>query len=70
MAHQLGDHKNHPVILTVTTLHCQIQQKYSAGTHVAEANGLYYIGTDLVVRKLDLLKVGKPGREDKITDNE
>ena len=69
-AHQLGDHKKHPVILMVTTLHYQIQQTCSAGTCVAEANGLYYMSTDFLVRKLDLMKVGKPGREDKITDNE
>ena len=69
MAHQIGDHKKHPVILMITTLHCPIQQMYSAGTHVAEANGLYYMGTDVLVRKLDLLKVGKPGQEDKMTDN-
>ena len=58
------------MILTVTTLHHPIQQMYSAGTHVAEVNGLYYMGTDFLVRKLDLLKVGKSGREDKITNNE
>ena len=57
------------MILMVTTLHCLIQQMYSAGMHVAEANKLYYMGTDFLVRKLDLLKVGKPEREDKITDN-
>ena len=70
MAHQLRDHEKHPMILMVTTPHCLIQQMYSAGMHMAEVNGLYYMGTDSLVRKLDLLKVGKPGREDKITDNE
>ena len=69
MACQLGDHKKHPMILMVTTLHCLIQQMYSAGTCVAEGKELYYMGTDFLVRKLDLLKVGKPGREGKITDN-
>ena len=54
----------------VTTLHHLIQQMYSAGTHVAEEKELYYMGTDSLVRKLDLLTVGKPGREGKITDNE
>ena len=57
------------MILMVTTLHCLTQQMYSTGTHVAEENGLYYMGTDFLVRKLDPLKVGKPEREDKITDN-
>ena len=33
-------------------------------------NELSYMGTDFLVRKLDPLKVGKPEREDKITDNE
>ena len=47
-----------------------IQQTYSAGTHEAEGKELYYMGTDFLVRKLDLLKVEKPGREGKITDNE
>ena len=70
MAHQLGDHKKYPMILMVTTLHHLTQQMSSAGTCVAEVNGLYYMDTDFLVRKLDPLKVGKPGREDKITDNE
>ena len=69
MACQLGDHKKHPVILTVTSLHHPTQQKYSTGTHVAEGKELYYMGTDFLVRKLDLLTLGKPGREGKITDN-
>ena len=53
----------------VTTLHCLIQQIYSTGTHVAEGNELSYMGTDFLVRKLDLLKVEKLGRDEKITDN-
>ena len=43
---------------------------YSAGTCVAEGNELSYMGIDFLVRKLDLLTVGKPEREDKITGNE
>ena len=70
MAHQLGDHKKHPVILMVTTFHCPTQQTYSAGMCEAEGKELYYMGTDFLVRKLDLLKVEKPGKEGKITDNE
>ena len=70
MGHQQGDHKKQPAILTVTTLHQPIQQMYSAGTHVAKGNELSYMGIDFLVRKLDQLKVGKPEREDKITDNE
>ena len=58
------------MILMATTLHHPIQQMYSAGKCVAEGNKLSYMGTDFLVRKLDPLKVGKPGREDKITDNE
>ena len=69
MAHQLGDHKKHSMILTVNSLHWLTQQMYSAVTCMAEVNGLYYMGTDFLVRKLDPLKVRKPGREDKITDN-
>ena len=53
----------------VITLHHPTQQTYSAGMHVAEEKELYYMGTDLV-RKLDLLKVEKPDRDGKITDNE
>ena len=30
---------------------------------------LYYMGTDFIVRKQDLLKVEKPERDSKITDN-
>ena len=62
--------QKHPVILMVTTLHHLTQQTFSTGTHVAEANRFYYMGTDFLVRKLDLLKVGKPGREEKITENQ
>ena len=58
------------MILMVTTLLHLIQQMYSAGMHVAEGKELYNMGTDFLVRKLDPLKVGKPGREGKITDNE
>ena len=69
-AHQLGDHKNHPVSLTVTTLHHPIQQMYSTGMLMAEGKELDYMGTDFLVRKLDLLTAGKPGREGIITDKE
>ena len=69
MAHQLGDHKKHLMTLMVTSLHWLTQQMYSTATHMAEVNGLYYMGTDFLVRKLDPLKVRKPGKEDKITDN-
>ena len=70
MGHQQGDHKKHPMILMVTTLHHPIQLMYSSGMHVAEGNKLSYMVIDILVRKLDQLKVGKPERENKITDNE
>ena len=70
MAHQLGGHKKHPMILMVTTLHHLTQQTYSAGTCEVEGKELYYMGTDFLVRKLDPLKVEKPGRDGTITDNE
>ena len=70
MAHQLGNHKKHPVILMVTTLHHLIQQMYSAGMCMAEGNELSFMGIDFLVRKLDQLTVGKPQREDKITGSE
>ena len=57
------------MIPMVTTLHHPTQQMYSAGTHEVEGKELFYIGTDFLVRKLDLLKVEKPGRDGKITDN-
>ena len=69
VAHQLGGHKNHPVILRVTTLHFPIQQMYSVGTCEVEGKELYYMGTDFLVRNPDLLKVEKPERDSKITDN-
>ena len=53
----------------VTTLHCLTQQMYSTGMCEVEGKELYYMGTDFLVRKLDLLKVEKPGRDSKITDN-
>ena len=43
---------------------------YSAGMHVAEGNKLSYMGIDFLVGKQDQLKVGKPEKEDKITDKE
>ena len=70
MAHQLGGHKNHPVILMVTTLHCPTQQMYSTGMHEVEGKELYYMGANILVRKPDLLKVEKPERDGNITDNE
>ena len=70
MVHQLGGHKTHPMILMVTTLHCLIQQMYNAGMRKVEGKELYYMGTDFLVRKPDLLKVEKPERDGKITDNE
>ena len=70
MAHQLGGHKNQPVILMVTTLHHLTQQTYSAGTCEVKGKELYYMGTDFLVRKPDLLIVEKPERDGKITDDE
>ena len=58
------------MILTVITLHCQTQQMYSTGTQEVEGKELYYMGTDFMMRKLDLLKVENPERDGKITDNE
>ena len=69
ITHHLRGHKSHPLILTVITLHCQTQQMYSAGMHEVEEKELYYMGTDFMVRKPDLLKVEKPERNSKITDN-
>ena len=54
----------------VTTLHCLTQQIYSTGMHEVEGKELYYMGIDFLVRKLDPLKVEKPERDGKITDNE
>ena len=62
--------QKHPMILMVTTLHCPTKQMYSAGMHEVERKELYYMGTDFLVRKLDLLKVEKPRRDGKIRDNE
>ena len=64
MENHQGDHKNHLMILMVTTTHCLTQQMYSPGTHVAEVRELYYMGIDFLVRKLDQLKVEKLERED------
>ena len=70
MAHQLGGHKNHPMILMVTTLYRPIQPMYSTGTHEVEGRELYYMDTSFLVRKPGLLKVERPERDSKITDNE
>ena len=69
MACQLGGHKNHPMILMVTTLHRPTQQMYRVGMHEVEGREHYYMGTDFLVRKPDPLKVEKPARDGKITDN-
>ena len=52
------------------TLHHQTQQMFSAGMHMEEENALFYMGIDLLVKRLNQLKVGKPKREDKTTGNE
>ena len=52
------------------TLHHQTQQTFTTGMHVEEENALSYMGIDLLVRRLNQLKVGKPEREDKTTGNE
>ena len=57
------------MIPTGITLHCLTQQTYSAGTHQVEGKELYYMGTDFLVRNLDPVKVEKPVRDGKITDN-
>ena len=53
----------------VTTLCHPTQQTYSAGMHEVEGKELYYMDTDFLVRDPDSLKVEKPGRNGKITDN-
>ena len=58
------------MILRVTTLHRPTQQTYTTDTGEVEGKELYYMGTDFLVRKLDPLKVEKPERDGKITDNE
>ena len=58
------------MILMVTTLHHPTQQTYSIGMHKVEGRELYYMGTDFLVGKQDPLKVEKPERDGKITDNE
>ena len=57
------------MIPTVITLHCPTQQMYSAGMCMAEGNELSFMGIDFFVRKLNQLKVGKPEREDKNSNN-
>ena len=70
MTRHLRCHKSHPMILKVITLHHQTQQTYNTGMHEVEGKELYYMGTDFMVRKPDLLKEEKPERDGKITDNE
>ena len=53
----------------VITLRHPTQQMYSIGTCVAEGNELSYMGIDFLVRKVGQLRVGKPEKEDKITEN-
>ena len=51
------------------SLHHLTQQTYNTGTCEVEGKEFYDMGTDILVRKPDLLKVEKPERDDKITDN-
>ena len=49
--------------------HHQIQQMFSAGTHVEEENVLFCTGIDFLEKRLNQLKAGKPEREDKTISN-
>ena len=69
MAHQLEGHKNHPVILSVTTLHCLMQQTYSSGMLKVEEREFYYMAISFLGRKPGPLKVERPERDGKITEN-
>ena len=69
MTHHLRGHKSHPVILMAISLHHKTQQTYSVGIHEVEGKEPYYMAIDFMVRKPDLLKVEKPERDGKITDN-
>ena len=70
MAHQLGGHKNHPMILMGTTLHHLIQQMYSAAKSKVQGRELYNMGRGFWVRKLGLQKVERQERDGKIIDYE
>ena len=69
MAHPLGGHKP-PHDSNGYYPPPPDPEMYSTGTHEVEGKELYDMGTDFLVRKPDPLKVEKPERDGKITDNE
>ena len=57
------------MILQVITLHPQIQQMFSAGTHVEEQNTFFYTDIDFLDKRHDQQKAGKPGKGDRTLNN-
>ena len=57
-------------MILVTTLLHPTQQSYSAGMHEVEKKRALLHGHNFLVRKLEQLKVEKPERNGKITNNE
>ena len=48
----------------------QIQQTFSTGTHVEEESTLFYMDIDLLEKRPNQQKVGKPGKCNRILNNE
>ena len=69
MGHHQGDHRPNLMTPTGITLHHQTQQTFSTDTHVEEENALFYMDIDFLVKRLNQLKAGKAGREDKTITN-
>ena len=69
MGHHQGDRRLNLMTPAVITLHPQTQQTFSSGMHVEEENVLFYMDMDFLVKRLDQLKAGKPGRDDKTISN-
>ena len=60
MGHQQDGHRKHLKIPMIATLYHWNQQMFSTGMLVEEVNMLFSMGIDILARRHDQLKVGKP----------
>ena len=63
MGHHQGYRRQNLMTPMDITHHHQTQQMFSAGTHVAEENALFYTSIDFSEKRLNQLKAGKPEGE-------
>ena len=64
-----GDLTHNHATLQVITPHRQIQQTFSAGTHVEEESALFYTDIEFLEKRRYQWKAGKQGRDNRIINN-